>query len=292
MVQDEVLFTPHLATVVVDLHRRIGRVVDSACGISYLEFCLLSSVCSHEGRLTLADFPRNALANENTVVVAASQLARARLVDKARCLDDGRVSVLYETDLGARALEQGFDRMYRSLRASVWAHHTDDDIDEIMHAFPTVAEKLGIGAVEINHRCHPIMTPAYVMIAGALLRRWTQTVAQYAGLAFAEYRCLAVLETRPVPLSCAAIAETLMLDRSSVSSLVAKLGRKGLVTSVPGPDRRRKEIGLTEKGEVSAALVTAKLGRITADLYCDVDPSLKAKTNELHMRMHATYACS
>lgn len=292
MVQDEVLFTPQLATVVVDLHRRIGRAIDAACEISYLEFCLLASVRSHEGRLTLADFPRNALANENTVVVAANRLARAGFVDKARCLDDGRVSILRETEAGTRALEEGFGSMYRSLRASVWAHHTDEDIDEIMHAFPTVAEKLGIGAVEINHRCHPVMTPAYVMITGALLRCWTQTVVHYAGLAFAEYRCLAVLETRPSPLSCAAIAETLMLDRSSVSTLVAKLGRKGLVTSVPGPDRRHKEVGLTEKGEVSAALVTAKLGRITANLYCDVDPSLKAKTNELHMRMHATYARS
>ena len=44
MIQDEVLFTPQLATVVVDLHRRIGETIAEVCGVSYLEFCLLSSV--------------------------------------------------------------------------------------------------------------------------------------------------------------------------------------------------------------------------------------------------------
>lgn len=289
MVQDEVLFTPQLATVVVDLHRRIGRAIDAACGASYLEFCLLASVRSHNGSMTLAEFPRKVLANDNTVVVAANSLARVGMVGKRRCSDDGRIAVLEETACGTQALKQGFDGVCRSLRASVWANHADEDIDEIMHSFPTVAEKLGVDSVEINHRCHPVVTPAYLMITAAILRSWTQTVSRFAGLSFAEYRCLAVLETRPTPLSCATIAETLMLDRSSVSALVAKLDREGLVWCDSGPDRRRKVVGLTEKGEVSAALVTAKLGRLTADLYSGVEPSLKSKTNELHMRMHAAY---
>ena len=83
-----------------------------------------------------------------------------------------------------------------------------------------------------------------------------------------------------------------MLERTSVSALVAKLSRKELVSYGSGVDRRHKVIALTEKGEVSAALVTGKLGRITAALYAGVDASLKSKTNELHMRMHATYARS
>ena len=41
---------------------------------------------------------------------------------------------------------------------------------------------------------------------------------------------------------------------------------------------------------MSAALVTGKLGRVTAELYAGVDASLKSKTNELHMRMYATYS--
>lgn len=290
MIQDEVLFTPQLATVVTDLHRRIGQAIDEACQASYLAFCLLSSVRSHGGSMALAEFPRAALGNENTVTVAANELARRGLADKSRCPSDGRVAILNETAAGSQAIREGYGGIYGCLRSTVWANHADEDIVEIMHAFPSVADKLGIGREEINHACHPALTPAYLMIVSALLRRWTQTVASFAGLSFTEYRCLALLETRPAPLSCAAIADTLMLDRSSVSSLVAKLGRAGLVAANPGQDRRQREISLTEKGEVSAALITAKLGRITADLYAGADPQLKAKTNELHMRMYATYA--
>ena len=89
---------------------------------------------------------------------------------------------------------------------------------------------------------------------------------------------------------CSVIAEILMLERTTVSTLVAKLARKGLVSYGVGVDRRHKAISLTEKGEVSAALVTGKLGRVTAELYAGVDASLKSKTNELHMRMYATYS--
>lgn len=292
MIQDEVLFTPQLTTVVVDLHRRINEAIAEACEVSYLEFCLLSSVRSHGGSLMLADFPRDALANENTVAVAASSLARAGLVDKSRCPDDGRLTVLTENDKGARALERGYDSVYRNLRSSVWANHTDEDIEEIMWAFPSVVEKLDVGLEEINRLCHPKLTPAYIMVVVAMLRRWARVVGHYAGLSFAEYRFLAVLEARPMPLTCAAIAEALMLERTSVSALVTKLVRKELVSCTAGADRRHKVIGLTERGEVSAALVTGRLGRVTAELYTGVDASLKSKTNELHMRMHATYARS
>ena len=202
MIQDEVLFTPQLATVVVDLHRRIGETIAEVCGVSYLEFCLLSSVRSHGGSLLLADFPRNALANENTVVVAANALARTGFVDKGRCSNDGRLTVLRERAEGAHALDRGYEGVYRSLRSSggrTYGRRRRGD-----HApFPSVAEKLGIGIEEINWLCHRVLTPAYLMIVAALLRRWAHVVAQYAGLSFAEYRCLAVLEARPAPLSCA-----------------------------------------------------------------------------------------
>lgn len=42
MIQDEVLFTLQLATVVVDLHRRIGDSIAELCKVSYLvsAYCL------------------------------------------------------------------------------------------------------------------------------------------------------------------------------------------------------------------------------------------------------------
>ena len=146
MIQDEVLFTLQLATVVVDLHRRIGDSIAELCKVSYLEFCLLSSVRSHGGAMLLADFSRNALASENTVVVAANALSRAGLVNKGRCASDGRLIVLEENVAGARTLTRGYEGIYRNLRSSVWANHTNEDIEEIMNSFPSVAEKLGVVA--------------------------------------------------------------------------------------------------------------------------------------------------
>ena len=112
MIQDEVLFTLQLATGVVDLHRRIGDSIAELCKVSYLEFCLLSSVRSHGGAMLLADFSRNALASENTVVVAANALSRAGLVNKGRCASDGRLIVLEENVAGARTLTRGYEGIY------------------------------------------------------------------------------------------------------------------------------------------------------------------------------------
>lgn len=240
--------------------------------------------------MSLSSFPRSVLGNENTVVVAAAKLAKAKLIEKQREADDGRVVVLSETVQGADVLRGCFDAIYDYLRATVWRDHSDEDILEIMHAFPTVAEKLGVDRVEINNACHPIMTPAYLMILLALLRQWEAVVQRYADLSLTEYRCLSLLETRPASMPGSVMAETLMLDRSTVSLAVSRLHARNLVSLVVGNDRRCREVVTTDKGDVVAALVTAKLGRVTAELYSGVDASLKAKTNELHMRMHATYA--
>ena len=292
MIEDEVLFTPHLATIVVDLQRTLSHIIRETCGLSLLAFCLLASVRSHDGTMALAAFSRKAIARENTVVVAAAELAEAGFVRKERSEEDGRVVVLTETAEGSAALEEGFSRVYERLRATVWSGHDDADIKEIMTAFPSLSDKLGIDRVEINHRCHPSMTPAYLMVVSALLNTWEQEVARLSGLSFTDYRCLVLLESRPSPLPCSTIASMLMLEKSSVSALVARLRKGGLVTVAPSAegDRRVKTVGLTEKGEVVAPLLTAKLGKATAELYAGVDPSLKARTNELHMRMYGTYA--
>ncbi|MEG2477157.1 MarR family winged helix-turn-helix transcriptional regulator [Gordonibacter sp.] len=291
MIEDEVLFTPQLATIVVDLHRRVGRVIGEACSTTYLSFCLLASLRSHGGTMFLSDFPRSMIANENTVVVAAGELVSSGMAEKTRCSDDHRVVCLNEMPCGSRMLESGFSRIFEHLRLSVWRGHDDVDIDEIMHDFSGVAERLDIGTLEINHACHPVLTPAYLMILAALLRRWSQTVLQYAGLSFTEYRCLALLENRPGPLPCCSIAEMLMLERSSVSSVVARLQDRDFVEVGVGVDRRFKTISLTDKGEVSAALISAKLCKLTAELYAGTSPLLKTRTNELHMRMYSTYTC-
>lgn len=286
---DEVLFTQQWAALADLLHREIGRALKDAFGVTYLAFCLLASVRSHGGLMTLADFPYEALASPNTVTVAAAQAARRGYVEKRRSADDRRVVQVAETPEGGSAVDRGFDAIYRRLRATVWKNHARSDIEETMLAFPDVVRKLGIDPIEINHRCHPILTPSYLMCVAGFLRRWEGCIARFAGLSFSEYRCLALLEHRLGSLSCAAIADELALDRSSVSPVVSRLSREGYVAVGTGSDRRCRSVALTDKGTVVAALATAELEKVTAGLFSDAPASLKARANELHMRMYASY---
>lgn len=289
MMQDEVLFTLQWATMADLVHREIGRALKEAFGLTYLMFCLMASVRSHGNSMTLSEFPSGVLANDNTVVVAANECARLGLLAKRRCEDDRRVVRLQETPAGGLVLERGFKEIYRHLRATVWSNHTRADIDQTMHAFPSVVEKLHISPVEMNHRCHPVVTPSYLMCVAGFLRKWELCTQRYAGLSFTEYRCLALLKHRIQALSCAAIADELMLDRSSVSPIVSHLAREGYATIKTGRDRRSRTVAPTARGGVAAALVTAELEKITAWLFSDADAAIKAKANELHMRMYASY---
>lgn len=68
------------------------------------------------------------------------------------------------------------------------------------------------------------------------------------GLSAAQLFVLHVLWQQP-EMSLAEVAARTMTDQSSVSSVVAKLVDKKLVTKKPGSDRRRAELRLTPKGE-------------------------------------------
>lgn len=159
--------------------------------------------------MTLSQFPCRALASDNTVAVAANECDRRGFLAKRRCEDDCRIVRVRETDEGGIVLERGFEGIYRYLRASVWREYTIDHIDQTMHAFPNVVERLHISTSEVNHRCHPIIAPAYLMCLAGFLRKWEQTTRRYAGLSFTEYRCLALLEHRVTVLTCAALADEL-----------------------------------------------------------------------------------
>ena len=286
---DEVLFTLQWATMADLLHREIGRALKDSFGLTYLAFCLLASIRSHGGRMTLSEFPQGTLAKANTVAVAADRAEGRGYLEKRRCEADRRIVQVAETPVGGLVLEQGFEAIHARLCATAWKNHAQDDIDETMHDFPGVVRKLGIDPIEINHRCHPVITPSYLMCIAGFLRRWEACTSRFARLSFTEYRCLALLEHRLGSLSCAAIADELVLDRSSVSPIVSRLARKGYVAVESGSDRRCHSVSPTDKGAVVAALATAELEKVTAELFSDASPSIKARANELHMRMYASY---
>lgn len=68
------------------------------------------------------------------------------------------------------------------------------------------------------------------------------------GLSAAQLFVLHVLWKEP-EMSLADVAARTLTDQSSVSTVVAKLVDKKLVTKKPGDDRRRVELRLTPKGE-------------------------------------------
>ncbi len=68
------------------------------------------------------------------------------------------------------------------------------------------------------------------------------------GLSAAQMFVLHVLWQEPA-MSLAEVATRTLTDQSSVSSVVAKLVEKKLVSKKPATDRRRAELRLTAKGE-------------------------------------------
>lgn len=289
MIEDEVLFTPQLATVAVELQKDISAILDTYLGVSYTEFCLLASLQSHKGIMLLSDFPTSIGANANTVVAASSRLHEKGLISKEKSPEDKRVIVLHNTEKSLSLVQEGFERVYDHLYATVWKNHSDEDIQEIMYSFGEQHKILNIEPIEVNTICHPIMTPAYFMALAGILSRWSSEVRTYSGLSLTEFRYLALLESRPRPLNCSQLAAMLFLDRSSISSITAALKNRELIVVERGEDKRTNVVSLTEKGAVCTALVNAKLSRVTALLYANIDPALKTKTNELHMRMYTTH---
>ncbi len=291
MIHEEVLFTLQMATVVSALHQEVASIVRTSYGLSYLAFCSTASVHSRGGRMPLSNLPHNVLAQPNSVAVAANASVRRGYLSKVRRDDDQRTVELLETSAGEAILQEGFDTIYHHFKATAWRRCTASDIEAIACVSAAAAIGLGIDSIEDNTRLHAVVTPASLMGIMALLRRWEDVVRTFSGLSLAEYRCLAFLEHRSTSLSCADIADGLRLDRSTVSSLVSRLSRAGLVSTRQGTDRRSRLIALTDRGKVAAALVTARLGDATAEAHAALNPELKAKANELHMRMYTTY-CS
>lgn len=289
MAETDVLFTPDLVSVVVDLQRRSAACFDRECGVPYLPCCLLALLGASKDPMTISDFPRSMVASENTVVAAAIKLERAGLIEKAHCDSDRRIAVLRGIPEGNALAKRAFESAYRHLRATVWQWCSDDDAARIVGAFREAAEALGLTGRKERRAVHRCLTPSFFMAVAAIIRQWVQTCAA-AGVAFTEYRYLALLQSCGQPLSCSAAADALMVDRSTVSVVAKSLIDKGLGVCGRGSDRRRRMISITESGKATAEFATSMLEDRTAALYAGADPSSTAAINALHARMYAELA--
>lgn len=288
-VENEVLYTPNLATVLIDLRRRITAKFGEY-GLAYLSCCLLASLRSHGGTMLMSDFPSSVTAKENTIVASVIGLARKGFIEKVRSDRDRRVVVLRETAAGSLAAERAMEGAYRHLRSTVWRSYSDEKIDEIVDLLHRAADDLGIPDTEISHETHSCLTPAFLMAIAAMIGQWTTVVSECTGLSLIEYRLLALLESRQQPLLCSAMADALMLDRSTTSAAVKSLHGKKLVHVKKGLDKRQRVVSLTESGSANALLAGVQLERRTAAFYTGEDPLFKERANSLYARLFAELA--
>lgn len=284
MVDEKAVFSPNLAAVVVDLHRRMSEAAMRESGLAYLPCCVLASMRSHGKAMLLSDVPGAGIVRENTIVAATAKLERAGLLVKRGSPDDRRVTVLYETDAGVHAVERAFDCMYRSLRETVWRGLDAEQVDTVMQTFSATAPGLGIPACENTYAVHDRVSSAFPLVVAALIREWSRAAFEQAGVSLTGYRLLALLGAACRPLPCFDIAEALMLDRSTVSVVIKPLQSRGMVRIGRGTDGRQRIVALTDEGALRMAAATAVLERRTAAIYEQVASA--AEVNELHARLY------
>jgi len=86
------------------------------------------------------------------------------------------------------------------------------------------------------------------------------SVAADHDLSLTQLRVLAILRDRRVRMS--ALADHLGLDKSTLSGLVDRAEKRGLVTRVPSPDDRRAvDVTLSREGDDLAGALTARIAQ-------------------------------
>jgi DNA-binding MarR family transcriptional regulator len=85
--------------------------------------------------------------------------------------------------------------------------------------------------------------------SGRVISRVYDEALAPSGLRVTQYALLSTL-SREGPLPVTALAEALVLDRTTLSRNLIPLEREGLVAVEPGEDRRTHRVQLTPEGEI------------------------------------------
>jgi DNA-binding MarR family transcriptional regulator len=108
-------------------------------------------------------------------------------------------------------------------------------------------------------------------------------------LSIIQTRLLGVLRDRRPTIN--ELANLLALDKSSVSGLVERAERRGLVTRTPSPaDRRAVLVGLTEAGRSLIAQASSEFGADVQGLLSGLSPSDRRTLTKLLSRLLVTNA--
>jgi DNA-binding MarR family transcriptional regulator len=114
---------------------------------------------------------------------------------------------------------------------------------------------------------------ALVQMSFAVMGRLTQLAAE-EGMSLSQLRVLGVLRDRRPRM--ADLASGLGLDRSSVTGLIDRAERRGLVERVAEEgDGRVVRVSLTEEGQRSAERMTARMSELLSDVLAPLSPETR-----------------
>jgi DNA-binding MarR family transcriptional regulator len=119
---------------------------------------------------------------------------------------------------------------------------------------------------------------ALVQMSFEVMGRLTQLAAE-EGMSLTQLRVLGVLRDRQPRM--ADLARVLGLDRSSITGLIDRAQRRGLVERIAEEgDGRVVRVALTEEGQAHAARMTARMSELLADLVAPLPPATKVSLRE------------
>jgi DNA-binding MarR family transcriptional regulator len=113
--------------------------------------------------------------------------------------------------------------------------------------------------------CHDLLV-AFLLVQ-SLLERRSETLFQPSGLTAAKFNILNLLATRKGRLDQATLVELLLVGKSSVSIVITRMVRQGLLRREEHPkDRRQTVLVLTGKGR---------------ELWQNIDPTYRANVKSV-----------
>jgi MarR family transcriptional regulator, lower aerobic nicotinate degradation pathway regulator len=149
-------------------------------------------------------------------------------------------------------------------------------------------------AARRTDRSTPAATPELSPVDGMaqlsfLIQHMLERRAAEHDLSITQTRLLGVLRDRRPTMN--ELGKLLALDKSSVSGLVERAERRGLVTRTPSPaDRRAVLVGLTEHGRSLVAEASAQFGADVLALLSRLSTSDRRTLSRLVSRLLVAHA--
>lgn len=252
--------------VILEQQRLLSRALKLWYGLTVSEYCLLSALGATERPVrvkTLADF---LMLKRGTVLDMLTVLETRRLIEKHSDVDDHRVMQVDLTTEGGRIAIAAPRRLYALQERTFWRDLPEHDLSEVifcnvhrgvdaLRGKPVPQIRAGVAREEV---------PVELLLCGsAMIDAWESAVRQGSGLAFSEYRILAVLEESGA-MASTAISDRLRIEQSNVSVYKRRLIALGFVREVhEDHDGRRVLLQCTKEGAKLVRRLANAVGRVT-----------------------------